>query len=101
MQAITLPLAARKNQQYTSDDLELISDMSKSDFEVAIESGRTLYAIKNTRGQNGFRGPKYVKAHWVIQFPNALKALQKHFASLGEPVPQELWDWNDNEEMAS
>lgn len=100
LQAITLPLATRKSQQYTSADLELISDMSKSDFEVAIESGRTLYAIKNTRGQNGFRGPKYTKAHWVIQFPNALKALQKHFRELGQAVPEELWEWND-EEMAS
>lgn len=114
LQRVTQEKAGRSNIPYTSAEMELIEDPGKSTLEVALELGRTFYAIRNRRYVNGVpdqrfsdvfthrqRRAKLPDSHWVIHFPAAAQALREHFRKLGEPVPEELWEWTDEKEMAS
>lgn len=100
LQEITFAQASRRYDRYTSREIETLSDATKSDFELALELGRTFYAVRTIRSRLGIVQPKSQLddgSHWLIHFPNALKALQEHFAELGTPIPEEFWEWNDEE----
>lgn len=103
LQEATVPLANKVGEPYTSEEYEQISDADRSTFELAISLGRTYYGIDSQRKRLGMveRRPKrpLVDSHWTIEFPNAMKALQEHFRRIGEPVPEELWEWNDEPEL--
>lgn len=98
-QATTVATATRRSQEYTDRELAVVLDANKSSLQVALELGRTFYGIQGKRYQLGFipKPPESLPdTHWVIHFPNALKALQEHFRQLGMAVPESEWDWNDD-----
>lgn len=94
-QATTVDTAHRAGQPYTDADIAVAEDMSKSNFQVAVELGRTLFAIGILRHKMGVNPRKSSDAgNWIIDFPNAMKALQEHYRELGV-VPESEWEWND------
>jgi hypothetical protein len=114
LQKVTEEHADRSNMPYTMAEMDEITDVEKSTLEVALNLGRTFYAIRARRYINGVvdqrfsdvfvhnkRRKKLPDSHWTIHFPAAAKALREHFIKLGEAVPEELWEWNDTEEIAS
>lgn len=98
LQEATACTAHHHRQPYVSADYEVLADRDKSDLQVAMELGRTFIAVRHKRTEMGFyNGPKrkdLPDTHWLIHFPNALKALQEHYRELGV-VPESEWDWND------
>lgn len=101
-QKITVDRATRSGYEYTQSEIEVVSDSTKSNLEVALELKRTYSGVSNMRGKLGIHtSPARVgDSHWMIHFPAAMTELREHFRSIGEPVPEELWDWNDKENAA-
>lgn len=97
-QKASLQLAKNLGRPYTQAEVKSIMDPSKSVFELAIELGRSVYAITGKRHRMGFnpKGPRreLPDSQWQIRFPNAMKALREQYRALGV-VPESEWDWND------
>lgn len=94
--------AINLRKPYTQADDEILRDTSISSLEAALTLGRTYQGIRTRRGVLGVRisGREYIKradpqAVWVIRFPNAMLVLQEHFKSIGRPVPQSEWEWDE------
>lgn len=104
LNAITLPGAVNKGMPYTESDDRLIRDESLPAVEVALRLGRTYLGVRSRRAVLGVvtRGPNVInrKSQWALDFPNAAEALRAHFRGLGQPVPEEMWSWA-NDEAAS
>jgi hypothetical protein len=99
---VTHASATNIGKSYTADEDSVVKDTSLHPFEIALQLGRTYDGIKYRRGVLGVtvRAP-YARrsddtARWIIQFPNAMAALREHFVKLGGPVPEDLWDWNED-----
>lgn len=95
-QAMTLVQASKRGEPYTEADMRVLQDVSKSNLQVALELGRTLYAVAVQRselGVNPLKTPRRAVSHWVIDFPNAQRVLAEHFASLGRAAPESEWEW--------
>lgn len=108
LQELTEPHAVNRGQEYTSSDIELLCDKTKSELEIALTIGRTYFGVMGKRSELGVLDPKAPKwkfrrqpdAFWVMNFPDEIAEIQEQFKQLGA-VPEELWEWNDIEEMAS
>jgi hypothetical protein len=98
LQDVTRDHASKWHQEYTDTDLETLMDKDKSSFQVALELGRTYAGVSSKRSGMGFRRDRSRKeyGHWIIHFPEAMQALQERFRQIGEPVPEVMWDWNDD-----
>lgn len=101
-QEITLEQAFNEHKRYTDDERVLIKDASLNEIEVAFKLNRSYQAIVTQRTNMGMYSSRprlgLTDSHWSISFPNAMKALQQHFVSIGKPVPESLWDWNNTME---
>lgn len=96
---ITYATATRRRQPYEPDEDAVIEDLTISDFDAAIKLGRSYYAVRSQRQMRGLV-KRTTDSYWVIHIPEAQVAVQEYFAALGRAVPEELWDWTD-EEIAS
>lgn len=97
---ITRESATNHRNQYTQSDDDQIKDSGLHPFELAMRLGRTYKGVMQRRTVLGVR----IRSHnrvaddagrWNIEFPEAMNALANHFAALGKPVPEDIWDWND------
>lgn len=91
-QEVSLATADRKGQPYTVADSRVISDLTKSDLQVALELRRTFHAIRAQRQLAGLRSPvtRFPDSHWLINFPRAAEVLRQGFIRLG--VPDDGWE---------
>lgn len=99
LQEITRREAVHHGQPYTGSELDIIRDEEHSPLEIALKLGRTYSAILNQRNRLGICKPNpRIKSPntdaWIIEFPNAMKALQEHFRRIGAR-PEDEWEWND------
>jgi hypothetical protein len=102
IQDITLEQAFNERKRYTSGERAILADRAITEVEAAFKLNRSYLAVYTQRRTMGMY-PKRPRtnlpdSHWVIDFPNAAKALQDHFRSLGKAVPEQLWDWNNTME---
>lgn len=99
-QQVTTKLATNHQAEWTQHEESKISDMSKSEFDLAIELGRTYLAVRSRRTKLGLypdRRLHLADSYWKIDFPAAQAALENHFKELGQPVPENLWEWSDSD----
>lgn len=96
VQQVTVEHADRSGEVYTSADMQVAADVERSDFEVAITLGRTLYAVRSLRHKLQVKRPrrKLDDSGWLIRFPNAMVALREHYRVLGV-VPESEWEWSN------
>jgi hypothetical protein len=97
---VTAQSAHRHNKQYTQDEDRVLADESLSVFEAALRLGRTFNGVRARRQILGVVSrpgrPKIVDgSYWLIDFPAAMTALADHFKSLGQAVPEHLWEWTE------
>lgn len=90
LQDMTVDQATKGGQPYTLRELEIISDIEKPAVSVALELNRTYMAIRSVRKVIGVTVKRKPVEYWLMNFPNAAKALQEHFIRLG--VPDDQWD---------
>jgi hypothetical protein len=101
LQEVTFPQAVNEGKRYESADMEVIEDMTLSEVEVALSIGRSYYAIRTKRSSMGLLPPRPRKdmpdSEWRLILDGNLLAAAEHFRHLGEPVPEELWEWSDDD----
>jgi hypothetical protein len=98
LQDISLPKAENKQQEWTASNDEALSDKTRSNFELAIELKRTYYSVGARRSKIGvIKHDRKIdpNAIWSISLPAAKEAIRDHFRAIGQPVPEDFWDWND------
>lgn len=102
LQEITLEQAFNEHRRYTPGEWDVLKDKEINEVEAAFKLNRSYLAVVAQRTKLGMYGSlprlNLGDSHWVIDFPNAMKALQQHFIAIGKPVPEQDWDWNNTME---
>lgn len=84
-QQLSAENAQNHGMEWTSSELETISDNEKSNFQLAMVLGRTYNAVCSARIRAAVNPRKPEIGPWIIHFPKALKALKQEFIRLGVP----------------
>lgn len=104
MQRATIEAGADKSgQPYTNAETDRLLTQGVSDFELAIELHRTYYAVRIRRQHLGVtpRKNKLGTARWDIGLDVSAAAARDYFTEIGGPVPESLWEWNNENEGAN
>lgn len=105
LQAISLDTATRRGTEWTAAEDAAVLNRSKSMFEVAVELGRSLYAVQTRHKRIAESGPRNpALGDWRIDFgATAVEqdAIAEYFRRLGGVVPESLWDWTDNDDRSN
>lgn len=100
LQEITFAAASNERKRYTDDEVAVIRDLTRDELTIALDLGRSYYAIVNKRRKLvGARRPGRLglspDSHWRIDLPDAIAAAREWFREHGRPVPEALWEWTD------
>lgn len=104
LQDISLASAHNKRSEWTLADDEVLSDTSKTDFEIALELGRTYFSVRTRRLNIGIKKRERQLDHlavWAINFPKSHEAVVDRFKALGTPIAAEFWEWTDSDVQVS
>lgn len=109
LQEITYAQASNEKKRYTPAEIDIVRDTSKSEFQIALELGRSWRAIIGQRSRlgvyDGVKPKPVIDAHWVINFPAAAERVRDYYRGLGEvTAPEALYGidegWTDDEAVA-
>lgn len=108
VQTVTKRNAINDGKKYGEAEMRVIADTTRSDLDVALTLRRSLYAIHNKRQSTGntataARGPRTASrpAMWRLDLALEERPVLEAYRTLGGVVPEELWEWNDNDAVAS
>lgn len=80
LQAVTLETATNRRKEWTNSEMEVLSDLTKTNFEKALALGRTYYAVNDAMSSLGLRSrkepvPDPANAQWFISLRPEMAAL--------------------------
>lgn len=100
VQAVTKARARNEGRPYGEPEVRVLRDLTRTDLDVALELGRSLYAVHQKRVSIGavveVRGPRVKRSRralWRIDLALEERAVLEHFRRLGGAVPEDLFEW--------
>lgn len=100
MNSHTYEKAVHHRDEWTTADDEYLTkhNDSKSTYEIALDLGRTMNAVQHRRRAIGLTAPmgsESTDGRWMVDFPATQEEVESYFKALNRAVPEELWEWSD------